>query len=462
MPRKPRTNVAKLESTKDILNSIRNEAGGEYADLVPECDGSIASIRHIGDIMMTYTAVANTFLDVLVNRIGLVYIKSRMYTNPWAMFKKGMMELGETVEEIWVDLATPYEFNRDRAESNVFKQVKPNVQVAFHHLNYRKFYKVTVTEDELRQAFTSMQGVVDLISRIIESLVKSANYDEFITMKYLIGRMAINGNLYPAEIPEVSASNSDAIVTVVKEISNTIEFLKRDYNSAHVANATEKSRQYLISTAKFSAVNDVSTLAKAFNMEKAEFLGHQVMVDSFRPSDTEIARYDELFDEDEGYVEFTDDELALLDSIPAMLIDDEFFMIFDNMLRAEAIRNPEGLYNNHFLHKWSIFSCSPFANAILFTTTEPTVTSVTVSPSSATVVAGATQQLVATVVVTGFADKSVEWSISGQTSEDTTIDQTGKLTVGDDETDAGTITVTATSTFDDSKSDTSTITVSNT
>lgn len=461
MPRKPSTNVNKLDNASDILNAIRNEAGDEYKSLVPECDGSVGSVRRIGEIMTTYTAVANTFLDVLVNRIGLVYIKSRMYTNPWSMFKKGMMEIGETIEEIWVDLATPFEFNRDRAESNVFKQEKPNVQVAFHHLNYRKFYKATVTEDELRQAFVSMQGVVDLISRIIETLVKSANYDEFITMKYLIGRMAINGSLYPAEIPEVSATNSDAIITVIKEISNTLTFLKRDYNMAHVANATEKNRQYLISNSKFSAVNDVSTLAKAFNMEKAEFLGHQVMVDSFRPSATEIERYSELFAEDEGYVPFTDAELALLDSIPAILIDDEFFMIFDNMLRAEAIRNPEGLYNNHFLHKWSVFSCSPFANAILFTTTEPTVTSVTVSPSSATVVAGATQQLVATVVVTGFADKSVEWSISGQTSEDTKIDQTGKLTVGEDETDAGTITVTAKSKFDSSKSGTSTITVSN-
>lgn len=63
----------------------------------------------------------------------------------------------------------------------------------------------------------------------------------------------------------------------------------------------------------------------------------------------------------------------------------------------------------------------------------------------------------AEVATTGTASKSVEWSVSGGT--DTTIDATGKLRVGFNETAASVI-VNATSAFDNTKSATATITIS--
>lgn len=51
-------------------------------------------------------------------------------------------------------------------------------------MNYQKFYPTTVSNDQLRQAFLSWQGITDLIGRIIEQLYTGANYDEFLVMKY--------------------------------------------------------------------------------------------------------------------------------------------------------------------------------------------------------------------------------------------------------------------------------------
>ncbi|MDR1616446.1 MAG: right-handed parallel beta-helix repeat-containing protein, partial [Syntrophomonadaceae bacterium] len=87
-----------------------------------------------------------------------------------------------------------------------------------------------------------------------------------------------------------------------------------------------------------------------------------------------------------------------------------------------------------------------------------TVTGVTVSPATASVQAGQTQQFSATVTVTGEAAQTVTWSVSGAESSDTGIDASGLLTVGLDES-AGTLTVTATSTFDGTQSGTATVTV---
>ena len=63
-----------------------------------------------------------------------------------------------------------------------------------------------------------------------------------------------------------------------------------------------------------------------------------------------------------------------------------------------------------------------------------TITGVTVTPTAATVEAGETQQFTATVTGTGDYNESVTWTVSGNKSDDTTISETGLLTVAADET----------------------------
>ena len=87
-----------------------------------------------------------------------------------------------------------------------------------------------------------------------------------------------------------------------------------------------------------------------------------------------------------------------------------------------------------------------------------TITSVTVTPDTATIQTGGTQQFTATVSGTGAYDETVAWSVSGNQSNRTTIDQNGLLTVGADET-AATLTVRATANGDSTKSGTATVTV---
>ena len=87
----------------------------------------------------------------------------------------------------------------------------------------------------------------------------------------------------------------------------------------------------------------------------------------------------------------------------------------------------------------------------------PAVTSVNISPSPSTVHVGKTQTFAATVSGTGDYNKNVTWSVSGNKSTNTKIEN-GTLTVGEDET-AETLTITATSVGDSAKSATATVTV---
>jgi len=86
-------------------------------------------------------------------------------------------------------------------------------------------------------------------------------------------------------------------------------------------------------------------------------------------------------------------------------------------------------------------------------TVGPSVISVTVSSPSTTVMRGARHQFTANVSVTGGAEQSVIWTLSGNQGSGTNIDQWGLLTIAPDETATGLI-VKATSTVDSTKSGT--------
>ena len=123
-------------------------------------------------------------------------------------------------------------------------------------------------------------------------------------------------------------------------------------------------------------------------------------------------------------------------------------------------KNPETLKNNHWLHYWGIKSTSPFKQAVVFTTDTVGVTSVAISPSTASVFAGQDIELKATVTTTGFANKAVIWSVdSTSAAAGVKINQYGKLTIPSTVAANTEITVTATSVYDSTKYNTAAITV---
>ena len=473
MTTKPKvTKTAKQLDSVSVLNTVRDELGGQYAAQVPKAirsgdalpngrtatqNDALMQLRGIGNVLMEYEPLKNAFLNALVNRIARVIITSRLYQNPWSGFKKGFLEYGETVEEIFVQIAKPYQFDPEKAESEVFKRRIPDVKSAFHSMNYQKYYPTTVSHDQLKQAFLSFEGITDLISRIIEQVYTGANYDEFLVMKYLIARVALNGEIYPVNIDTATADNARAITTEMVNYAKKLGFMSSQYNYAGVPTYTDISSLYIILTTDISSLFDVEVLALSFNMNKAELLGRQVEVDGFGTFDTD--RLDLIFADDPytNYIPFEEDELTQLSQLKALMVDIDWFMIFDNFQNMTEIYNPQGLYWNYFYHVWKTFSISPFSNAIAFTEGTPAVNSVTVSPTTQTTGKGTQVQLNAVVDTTGFAPKVVTWSIT-EAVTDSSVDEKGLVTIGANETQT-TITVKATSDFNTAKSGQCVITV---
>lgn len=450
MPTIPKTQTLNASSV-DILNAIRNSASTNYRDFVPTAKNTPESIRRIGEIIMQYTPLQNEFLNALVNRIARVIITSKMYSNPLSMFKKGLIDFGETIEEIFVNIANPHQYDVEESENKVFAREIPDVRAAFHTLNYKKFYKQTIQNKDLNQAFLSWDGITDLISKIVNAMYTAANYDEFVTTKYMLAKAILDGRLSAIT---VDANDAKGAVTKIKGVSNALTFMSNNYNSAGVQTFTDKDDQYLLVNSQFDSEIDVEVLASAFNMSKAEFMGHRILIDGFGTLD--VARLNALFKDDPNYVEPSQDTLTALNAIPAVLVDKNFFMIFDNMYEFTENYNGQGLYWNYFYHTWKTFSMSPFANALVFVPAVPSVTSVTVSPTAITCKKGQSVQLSVSVETENYAPKTVNWKSD---TDGVTVDINGHVTVASSVT-AKTAKITATSTYDNTKSGECTVTIS--
>ena len=179
-------------STMDILNTIRANASLEYQNSVPEVTKA-SQIPAVGDILQGYPNLANQFIGALMNRIAAVRIKSSIFNNRFLDLKKGYLENGETIEEVFVNIVKAREFSVEKAETREFKRTPPDVRTAFHVMNWRVQYPVTIQNEDLKTAFLSLSGVGDMIARIVDSVYTSADYDEYLLFKYLMIKAITKG-----------------------------------------------------------------------------------------------------------------------------------------------------------------------------------------------------------------------------------------------------------------------------
>lgn len=367
-------------STIDILNVIRQNATYDYQNAVPVVEKA-TDIPKVGEIIYGTPTFANQFVNALVNRIAIVRAQSATFYNPYEILKKGYIEFGETIEDIFVDIAKVVEFSVEKAEQRELKRTLPEIKSAFHVMNWRVMYPVTIQDEDLKTAFLSLNGVQELIAKIVDSIYTAASYDEFLLFKYMLIKAVAHGNIYPVSIGAETDYNEGAVN--FRGHSNLLPFMSNKFNEAGVRTTTPKERQVIFMDAMFNAQFDVNVLASAFNMEKADFMGRLFLIDDFTTFDNE--RFEIIRENSDGIEEVTAEELALLADVKAILLDENWFQVYDNNNKFTEKYVASGLYWNYFYHVWKTVSHSPFANAIVFVTDSANIalpTSVTVEIAS--------------------------------------------------------------------------------
>lgn len=396
-----------VTNTYDIVNAIRNSASDNFQRYVPLANDS--NIAEVGHGILINQQLQNEFITSLVERIGLVVIHNVSLNNPLKKFKKGLMPQGRTIEEIFVDITNEKKYDAEDAEQTVFKRTIPNVKTLFHERNRQGYYEQTIQDDSLKSAFVSWGNFESFISRVISAIYNSAEVDEYRYMMLLADNYYSKGLFKVEKVTKPdSETTAREFVKKVRAITTkmTLPFGSRDYNALAVHTRSDLNDLHLLISADLEATIDVDVLAKAFNMDKTTFLGHVTVIDGFAS-----------------------------EGLEAVLVDREWYMVYDTLQKMETIRNPKGLYWNYFYHVWQVLSVSRFANAVAFVSgdVEP-VTQVIVDPVIASVKQGKTHQFKAFIRQTDNEVYTPEWSVVGTgtttLASGTSISTDGLLTVG--------------------------------
>lgn len=455
MPTKPITVSKNLTSSdmQNVIGAIRKNASPFYRNQV----GAVLNERDLPRFyaeLTAYDSITQEFMSMLWGRIAKTIISSKIWRNPLGFLKKGMIELGEVIEDAFVNPAKVHIYDEvDVPDAETLKREPSDIRTAFYILNYQTFYKTTIFNNDLEKYFLSWDGVESLIAKMTEALYNGEYEDEYNVMKYIVIQQMINGQIYTVDVGDFTTDAKSA-VKAIKKVSNDMIFRKTKYNRAGVSTFTPKEDQFFLITSDFDATESVDVLSSAFNMSKVEFEGHKILVDTF--TELKLETINKLFKNDESFTPLTMQDLEQFKNVAGIIIDKDWYQIYDKLLKFTEQYNGQKLFWNYFLHVWKIVATSPFANAVALVNGKPTVTGVTVAPTAVSINPGQGVALQAEVTTTGFATSQVTWSSS---ATNITVNDKGYVKVSPLAKTGDTANIIATSVADPTKSATCVVTV---
>lgn len=323
----------------DILNNIRANASSEYQTRVPVATQQ--NIVTIGNALETYTLLYNEFAVALFNKIGKTIIESKLFKNKLARFKSGAITTQQDVEEIFVDMGKAASAYDPNGTNPLGRRNDDNVKVAYHRMNRQDCYDISIGDIDFIRVFRSEASLDNFIKSKINAVYSRANHDEWLYMK---NTLATFDGYFDYGVPAIenatAADNAKAFVKTLRKAVNDVSFASTKYNKAGVTTWTDPDKLVLLVNKDVVSEVDVEVLAKAFNMGKTDI----------------------------NVTIITMDDFGTLTDTYGLLIDEEFFKVWDTLSRMESQRNAQGLFTNFFYHVHQILSASPFKTAVRFTT----------------------------------------------------------------------------------------------
>ena len=334
------------------FNFIRNNSTEAFVNVVPAATKD--NIQTISNILFNdaYQPMLNEFVTNLINRIALTIVRNKSFNNPLAIFKKGSVPLGTDIQDIYENPAEAeaYEYS-NTAMAKLLTITDPDTHVAYYRRNRKDLYTKTITREGLQGAFVSWEKFEDYISAITTSLYSGNYISEFNYTKQLIDGAYDNGKVIVETVNAVTdASSAKAFVKKARALYSKLKFPSSNYNAyskfsgakGTITTWTDENRIVLIVKSDVMAEVDVEVLAAAFNIDSAKLMGRIVEVDSFEN-----------------------------DEIQAVLCDEAWLQIYDNILRFDEFYNARVMAWNEYLHAWGTFAICPFANAVVLATAQP-------------------------------------------------------------------------------------------
>lgn len=356
--------MAIKEGFRTALNLIRETSiesdtlYHRYIDQIyPDSD-----ITKFANAILENPSVANEFFNVLIKRIVYTRIESKIYNNPLARLQGDRIPLGAIGQEIFINPIKARKFNVDDF-AGLLAKYNADIKVQYTEVNSDLQYVVTVTRQKLRDAFTSWEKLNEFVDGLVSALYNGAYIDDFRLTKALVSSAYAGNNVVYKTITAVSSeATAKAFVKEARKLYKHFQFPSSDYNAwykvggygnAVVTWSNPDDIVFLI-RADVSTELDVDVLASAFNMSKTDLYGKVIEVDNFDVYDGDTKIYDGS-------------------DIVGIMADSSWFRIKEQERATDEFYNPNNRTWQFYLNMVKMYNYSLFANAVVFTTSAPTV-----------------------------------------------------------------------------------------
>ena len=327
-----------------FLNAIRAVASAEYKGRIPTATQT--NIQNIMTTIMDYSATKEEFTNTILNKIVRTKVLNKAYENSLKFFKKEPLPFGKTIEGVFVDLIKAKNFNEnfgvgDNEATSLLGKEKPTIKVEYYSENFKHKYKLSISDEQLKSAFMSADGLSQMTQGLIRSATSSSEYDEYMMIKTLIGASVSKELEIQGLFKLDENAQAKKITKTVQALVNKFRFMSTEYNKQGVHTHCQPSDCVIITTPDQLANLNVELLATAFNVPYAEMPSRIVVIDSFLKADGSD------------------------DTDTVCIVADMDLVQFRNTLDTwETFRNPDGLMTNMFHHVWGSACGCGFVNAV--------------------------------------------------------------------------------------------------
>ncbi len=356
--------VGNFELSAETLTAIGEDIGVGVTVVAD----NLETLHAYGNVVTTNTSMCNKWCNALVNKILRTKLIDTMYKSRLAPTFKGVLDIGEGVEEVLVPPAAVQQENQNPASPrNPYGAPVPDVKTAWHVTNAEMVYGAKVKRIQLRRAFASFASLNAFAQRIVDSLYNGYEWDAQILTKYKMAQMILSriAASKTVAVPSPVTSDGTGFLAGCREYAELFKWMSDEYNDAEAATRTTDGNEYIIMPAGVEAHVDVKDLAAAFNLEYAQFIGRRLPVDRFTFTTAEKARIMTIAGLDSWT--FTSDQETALAGVLGVICDIDLFQFYDTF-EPELWMNENGADAelNYWLHAAKVCGISPFANAVVF------------------------------------------------------------------------------------------------
>lgn len=352
----------------DALNKMREmsvKSGSIYHQYVPVIT-DLTSIGEFGQPILEYQDVRNEFMTSLIKRIVETQIEGRVFNNKLNQLEGEQIPLGYSVQDLYVNPAKGRKFNVEDF-AGLLQKYEADVKQQFLTVNMDMQYPVTITRAKLKNAFVSWNALESFITGITNSLYSGANIDQYNFTKYLVANAFRNGHTINRVIDAPSdADKAKAFVKAARQLVLDFQEASSDFNAWGKVN-TDDDKALVTWTAPEDVVFmlrndiiaelDVDVLAVAFNMDKTSLMGRIIGVRNFDIKN------------DEGETIFDGS------SILGICCDRRWFKIRSQDMELDSFYNANNRTWQYYYNVVKMYNYSLFANAVVFCTDEPDISS---------------------------------------------------------------------------------------